>query len=418
MQRFFADSTEAIMRVLVITEEMPFPPVGGGLLRTYHWLQALSRKHEVTLVAFTFGDAVCEPPPFPVKIIGVAWEQPPLYRDMESEDRAVAERAFANLRDDVPEPWYASYFQSAPAMEAIRKAGREADLVLIEESNMGQFISALPKDVMKILDLHNVYTLIAERASRRKSGAEGETAQRETRRTARFETNVAGECILCLACSEEESAAARNLLGAPRVAPLPNGVDTSYFTPAAHPPQSANLLFTGSMNYPPNIEAVEHFVTRILPLVQLNRPYVVFHIVGTKPDERVKRLQSKNVIVHGRVPDIRPYFADAELFVAPILSGGGTRLKILEAAASGKAIVTSSLGPEGLALSPGRDLIVADTPTLFAKSVIDLMENRGRISELGRNARHASLPYDWGILEERLLHLIDEATQNHRNALT
>jgi glycosyltransferase involved in cell wall biosynthesis len=238
-------------------------------------------------------------------------------------------------------------------------------------------------------------------------------AQRESKRTAKFETNVAGKCILCLACSEEECTAARSLLGVSQVASMPNGVDTTYFTPAAHPSRPANLLFTGSMNYPPNIEAVEHFATRILPLVQRQRPDVVFHIVGTKPDERVRRLRSENVIVHGHVPDVRPYFADAELFVAPILSGGGTRLKILEAGASGKAIVTSSLGPEGLGFSPGRDLIVADSPALFAEAVVDLVGNKSRVSELGRNARQASLPYDWSNLEERLLYLVDEATQNH-----
>src|SRR5207302_2020920 len=109
------------VRILAITAEMPFPPIGGGLLRTYHWLHALSAEHEVTLVAFTFEQENYSPPPFPLKVIAVPWKIPPLYCEMESTDLAKADRAFRTLRDEVSEPWYASYFESTLATAAVRK---------------------------------------------------------------------------------------------------------------------------------------------------------------------------------------------------------------------------------------------------------------------------------------------------------
>src|SRR5262249_34722231 len=126
------------------------------------------------------------------------------------------------------------------------------------------------------------------------------------------------------------------------------------------------LLFTGSMNYWPNQEAVQYFTKDVLPLIRQAIPATTFHVVGTSPSDEVRRLACEHVVVHGAVPDMRPYFRDAELVVVPLLSGGGTRLKILEAAASGKAIVSTSLGAEGLEFCPGRDLIIGDSPAELA----------------------------------------------------
>ena len=395
------------MKILAISAELPFPPIGGGRLRTYHWLKALSSRHDVTLIAFTFDDENHAKPPFPVNVIRVPWEPPPLYRQMETNDLSVSSRAFEILRDEIPEPWYVSYFESAAATEIVRKeVAKGVDLVLFEDSDMAQFSSVIPDEIPRVLDLHNVYSLITQRAAVGKTGKELDKTQREARRTLAFESAVAAKCDLCLACSETEAAAVRDLLRVDHVAVLPNGVDPNFFAPLSISPTPGTLLFTGSMNYPPNIEAVNYFVAEILPLIHCRRPDAVLHVVGTQPGKEVQQLKSDTVVIHGHVPDVRPYFADAEIFVAPILSGGGTRLKILEAAAMEKPIVTTTLGIEGLNFRHGNDVVVADSPQAFADAVTGLLGDTARQKKLGGNARRVSLNYGWTELEAKLCEFI------------
>jgi len=150
------------------------------------------------------------------------------------------------------------------------------------------------------------------------------------------------------------------------------------------------LLYTGLMSYDPNVGAVRHFVAEVLPLIR-QEINAAFHIVGAGPTEEVQALASESVIVHGSVPDMRPYFDAAMAVVVPLLEGGGTRLKILEAAASGKAIVSTSLGAEGLNLRHDEDLLIADSAPEFAAAVIRLCKDAGLRWRLGQQARSASL---------------------------
>jgi glycosyltransferase involved in cell wall biosynthesis len=155
------------------------------------------------------------------------------------------------------------------------------------------------------------------------------------------------------------------------------------------------LLFTGVMNYAPNVEAVRYFAAEILPLIQAEVPGVTFHIAGSRPAPEVRALASGSVFIHGSVPDMRAYFQQACVVVVPLLQGGGTRLKILDAAACGKPIVSTSLGAEGLDFVNGRDLILADSPPGFAQAVGALLADAKRRSELSQGARRAAEQYEW-----------------------
>jgi len=130
--------------------------------------------------------------------------------------------------------------------------------------------------------------------------------------------------------------------------------------------------------------------------------------VGASPGKEVKRLACEHVVVHGTVPDMRPYYRDAAIVVVPLLHGGGTRLKILEAGACGKAIVSTSVGAEGLDFCPGRDLVLADSAEDFAEAVIRLRGDEGQRAHLGRSARQASLKYDWTGLGTRLSRILED----------
>ena len=181
------------------------------------------------------------------------------------------------------------------------------------------------------------------------------------------------------------------------------GVDSEHFQPTSTE-YRPHILFTGTMNYFPNRDAVTYFHTEIFPLVQEAHPETVFYIVGNAPTSRIRKLANhKNVVVTGYVPETRPYFDDAAVFVSPMRSGSGLQVKNLEAMAMGAPVVTSGLGALGLDARVGEDLLVGDTPEVFAKHIIDLIESpdyRQAVSAAGR--RLVEEKYSWDVLARQL----------------
>lgn len=394
------------MRILTLALGVPFPPLGGGLTRTFHLLEALSSAHDVVLVGFTYGEPH-EPPPFRVQVESVPWEWSSSYREMIGDDPEASRRAYERLTFEDPNPWFASVIEPAAMDESLRRLLRvPPDVVLLEGTPLARFLPTLPADVPCILDLFDVHSVMAHRALET-TAADDRAAAREAERTLAFERDAIQRCTACLAVSDEDAAAARTLLGATDVRVIPNGVDTSYFAPSSAAAAPDAVLFTGRMAYEPNADAACYFAEKILPLVQREIPGVTFHIVGAAPPPRVLALQSNAVVVHGQVHDVRPHFATSEVVVVPVRAGGGTRLKVLEAAASGKAIVSTSLGVEGLAFDRGRDLLVADNEVSFAEAVVALLRDRQRRAELGANAREAARAYDWAAIGQALRSIFD-----------
>lgn len=385
------------MRVLVLNPELPFPPVMGGQSRTYHLLRGLSQEHEITLVVFTANSAEILPVcPFPVEVVSVPWVRPELYKRMHEGSPAEAEAAFRYLSYEAGEPWFVSCYD-CPAMErTLRELSPESfDLILIEHSFMARFLPALPLNAPRVLDMHNVHTLMAWRRVQQACGSEKDEAIKEFERTRRFERMVSSQCQFCLCCSAQEAGAARDFLEVENAVVIPNGVDTAAMTPCGGPVTPGYLLFTGTMGYEPNVEAARYFTGSVLPLIRDQAPNATFHIAGINPAPEVHALASSTVFVHGFVPDMRPYFNQAEVVVVPLLHGGGTRLKILEAAACGKAIVSTPIGAEGLKFVDGRDLLLADSAPRFAKAVAGLLSDPSGRNQLSQSARRAAEEYDW-----------------------
>jgi glycosyltransferase involved in cell wall biosynthesis len=389
------------VRILTLALGVPFPPIGGGLTRTFHLLKALAAAHDVTLAAFTYGEAH-EAPPYPVRLETVSWEWSRAYQEMTGEDVEAARRAYERLTYVDPNPWFASVMDPVAMEEKLAGLVGAAppDLVLLEGTPLARFIPSLPADVPCVLDLFDVHSVMAERALDGAAPADRPAASREAERTLAFERRAVSRCAACLAVSEEDAVAARVLLGAGAVHVVPNGVDTSYFVPSPGPAERGALLFTGRLSYAPNADAALYFARDVLPLVQRECADVRFHIVGADPPAEVSALGSAAVIVHGRVDDVRPHFQAAEVVVVPVRAGGGTRLKVLEAAASAKAIVTTPLGAEGLAFKDGRDLLVADSAPAFAAAVVTLLRDPARREALGASARTAVGQYDWTAVGE------------------
>jgi glycosyltransferase involved in cell wall biosynthesis len=165
-----------------------------------------------------------------------------------------------------------------------------------------------------------------------------------------------------------------------------------------------------------NADAACHFANDVLPLIARRLGQARFHIVGAAPPPEVTALASDAVVVHGQVPDVRPHLLRADVVVVPIRGGGGTRLKVLEAAACGKAIVSTALGIEGLPFRDGHDVVVADSADAFAAAVINLVNDPGRADALGRAARSVASSYDWSAVGATFRHVLAEVATSATDA--
>jgi glycosyltransferase involved in cell wall biosynthesis len=393
------------MRILALALGVPFPPIGGGLTRTFHLLRSLASHHHVTLVAFTYGDAQ-DPPPYAIEVIEIPWRNSPDYEAMTGGDLAASQQAYRRLAFDTDEPWFASVMDPEAMRTALSTTG-PYDVVLLEGTPLARFLPAIPRHIPRVLDLFDIHSTIAQRAARQSAGGDP-ALDREFERTLAFEREAVANCDLCFAVSDADATTARDLLGASVVHVVPNGVDTSYFMPATAATEPGMLLFTGRMSYGPNIDAVQHFVGDILPRIRTEVPDATFHIVGASPTAAVSALAGDSVVVHGRVDDVRPFQHRAEVVVVPIRAGGGTRLKVLEAAACGKAIVSTELGAEGLPLVDGRDLVIAATSGDFAAAVVALLRDAGQRQNLGIHARAATSAFDWTTIADSARAIIEQ----------
>jgi glycosyltransferase involved in cell wall biosynthesis len=186
---------------------------------------------------------------------------------------------------------------------------------------------------------------------------------------------------------------------------IENGVDVENYRPLPRKSHSQNLLFTGMMLYAANHDAVLYFYREIFPLIESRMPGCRFFIVGKGPREEIRNLaRCENVIVTGYVNDVRPYYEESDIFVVPLRAGGGTRLKILEAMALGRPVISTSLGCEGLDVVDGQHLLIANDPKLFAEKTIELIKNKALYDRLVQNARAlVENRYSWAAIASQLL---------------
>jgi glycosyltransferase involved in cell wall biosynthesis len=187
---------------------------------------------------------------------------------------------------------------------------------------------------------------------------------------------------------------------------IPNGVDPSYFTPAAGSPEPASLVFSGMMAYVPNNDGMLYFLDEIFPLIRAKVPGLKVYIVGNRPPKSLLERASESVIVTGYVEDVRPFISKASVYIVPLRMGSGTRLKILEAMSMGKPVVTTSIGCEGLDVVNGETAVIADDPLSFAGSVVDLLGDGQMRERLSRNGMElVRQKYDWSVVDG----LVEEA---------
>jgi polysaccharide biosynthesis protein PslH len=394
------------MRILWLNTGLLLPLDKGGKLRTWHLMRHLAKRHAITCVSFADPD---QPPEHRTGMREVCSELVTVPR-RESTKEGVRFYAGAarHLLDRLP--YAIAQYRSAGYRHAVRSL---LDRHRFDRIVCDFLVPAVNLPVRlpcpSVLFTHNVE---AEIWRRHAETAKGWLRKRlyavQWRRMRRFEGRTVARFDRVLAVSDVDRETLQRLyanqLSAP-VTVIPTGVDTTYFTPQPVPTEGAKrLVFTGSMDWLPNEDGVLFFCREILPRIRRAEPDVTFTIVGRSPTPAVRRLAAdRGVEVTGRVEDVRPYLAKSALYVVPLRIGGGTRLKIFEAMAAERAVVSTSIGAEGLPTEHGRHLVIADGPEAFSQAVVGLLRDAAARMRIEHAARAlVTERYDWAVAAAHL----------------
>lgn len=383
--------------MLAVTSELPWPLDSGGHLRTFHLLRALAGRAEVRLVAGVVpgSDTLVEA----VRAQGIDVIAAPVGL---RQPLAEALRAGTALMRGEP---YVSYRRhDRPAMRraiAMAVAARKPDVLYLDHLDSVLFADRSPGSRVAV-DLHNVYSTMVDRMGvEHDSRLVGAYLRREARLLHAIEERAVRRADVVMTVSALETEHFR-ALGARRVALVPNGVDCSAY--AALPVGRERtavpvILFVGGLSWPPNAAAVRYLATAVLPELRRLHPAAVVRVVGRiSPSLRDELTRFDGVEVTGDVPDVRPHLAAATVVAVALESGGGTRLKILEAFAAGIPVVSTPVGCEGIDGTHGRHLIVAERPA-FAAEIARLIDQPAVGRQLAHAARQlAEQTYDWGVV--------------------
>ncbi len=374
------------MKLLWVKTGGLLPLDTGGTIRSYHILRELSRRHQVTL--FTFY------PEHPNDIHGELnqiFSRVILHPLRLPRPKSIGAFAHYARRLFTLQPYQVAKYCSSQVAAALGKLPQQEtfDLIVCDFLAPAGIIPwRLPCPT--ILFMHNVETLIWKRHFQvARNPLWKAICWREYQTTPRAERRYLNLADHVLAVSETDRDIFARLIEAEKITVIPTGVDVDFFRPAEVEEQPDTLVFTGSMDWIPNEDGIFFFVERILPRIRSQIPNVSLRVVGRRPSARLLELArtTDGLQVTGAVEDIRPHVLGSSVYIVPLRVGSGTRLKIFEAMAMGKAVVSTSIGAEGLPVRAGRNILIADNPEEFAGAVVRLLQDRERRGEIGRAAR-------------------------------
>jgi glycosyltransferase involved in cell wall biosynthesis len=285
---------------------------------------------------------------------------------------------------------------------AARMSGQDFDVIQAEGIEMASHILSIPRGKMMIVfDDHNAEYVLQRRAFETDARLPSRWPAAlyslvQWRKLRNYERRVCHHADRVVVCSEADRLAVEELAPELSATVIPNGVDTDHYQPGDEEIPN-RLVFTGKMDFRPNVDAVLWLYEEVFPRLRDLVPGVHLCVAGKNPHRRLSYLRrDPQVTLTGQVPDIRPYISRAALYVVPLRIGGGTRLKVLEAMATGKAVLSTSLGCEGLDVTPSRDIVIADAPEDFALRAAELLGDGPTRKALGERARElVENHYDW-----------------------
>lgn len=385
------------MKILFVTPFLPTPPRFGAERRLDALARELARKHEVSLLWFNFDNALA-----PGSVAATRsycrelFETPVLRRNEAAHKRAaqlkslLTQHSFEHVR-----AVGRADFQAA--LDDVLRRER-FDVVQFESASLAAFEFANSHAApLFVLDEHNIEYELAQRMASASPGRARALYNALNWRKLRREERAAWRRFdgICLT-SERDRQTLLADFGAGRTAVVPNGVDAEAFARAPSPGQPDLLLFFGALNYFPNQDGLLYFIDRVLPLIRQRRPGVRLQIVGPSAPASLRSRRDEGVDLVGLVDDLAPYLERAAAVVVPLRMGGGTRLKLLEALAASKAVVSTRMGAEGIPAIDGQHLLLADDPATFAGQVTRLLEDSAFAQRLGSEGRQlVSASFTW-----------------------
>lgn len=408
------------MNILVLSPYPPYPPHGGGTMRIYQLVRGLAARHNVTCLAFSpseQADAALEPLRAVCRLVTVRGPA----------RRSVVQRAWTTAASPLPD--MALRNQSAAFAAAVRQllAQEQFDIAQAESIEMAPYLElvrATTNQTAVVLDQFNAEFVLQKRAAQTSAAALRSGMFNPAHvagaaysfvqwlKLARYERAVMRRCDLVLAVSEDDRQTLLGLDARLNIGVVPNGVDTGVFSRAALAEQHAGVLsftgpaiiFTGTLDFRPNVDAVFWFAHEVMPLIRATWPDARFVVVGKRPGPALRALPAEIATVVGEVPDARPFIAASSVYVVPMRIGGGVRLKLLEALSLEAPVVSTGMGAEGVeGLRDHEHCLLADEPHAFASATLRLLHEAVLGERLGASGRAlVQKRYDWDMILPRL----------------
>jgi len=404
------------VRILWLKTELLHPVDKGGKIRTYNMLKELKRRCHITYLTLDEGmadntarelaneychDLVCIP-----------------HRRREKFTKGFYVELALNLASDLP--YAIKKYESTEMRREIEKRVGNCDVLICD------FLAPavnIPRDLecATVLFQHNVEAMIWKRHYEVQTNAAKKAyLYRQWRKMVEFEAATCPRFDSVVAVSREDREQMEREYGVENVYDVPTGVDTAFFRPSSQRARKPHhLVFTGSMDWLPNEDAIRYFTEQIMPRIKQSVPDVTLTVVGRDPYPGLVELskQDPSVIVTGRVEDVRPYMEEAAVYIVPLRIGGGTRLKIYEAMAMEKPIVSTSIGAEGLPVTNGTEIVLSDTPESFADAVVKLLHDHDLADTIGqRAATRVRKEFGWDTVADSFAAICERAMGGHEKA--
>ena len=403
------------MRILWVKAGKILPVDTGGRIRSFNILRHLAARNETAFLSYYAGP----------KDERYERELLELFPRAITFPAGASDGTMARLFDYAlhltnAAPYAVSKFAAASVQRALREtvASFRPDVAVCD------FLSASlnfpdPLPVASVLFQHNVEHALWDRQARHEANPLKKLAfSMEAAKMRRYERSTVARFHHVVAVSENDRALMAEMTDPSRLTVVPTGVDVAAYKSKADSGRGHSVMFLGSMDWPANIDGVEFFCEEIWPRIVAAIPAAKFQVVGRNPPRRITRLASDSVEIVGGVKSVIPHLRESPVFVVPLRIGGGTRLKIYEAMAAERAIVSTTVGAEGLDYREGTDLLIADDAPTFADSIIALLRDPARRLALGRAAGETAARFDWSAVALEFERVLRRAMEDFSSGAT
>ncbi len=383
------------MRILWVKAGKILPVETGGRIRSYNILRHLAGRNDTTFLSYYPGDRDSAYERELTALFPKAITFP-----AGARDGGVAALVNYALRFPGRAPYAVSKFTDRVVQRSVLEIinAQRPDVAVCD------FLSASlnfpePLPLPAVLFQHNVEQALWDRQARHEANPVKRVAFTiEAAKMRRYERSAVQRFHHVVAVSEHDRHLMKGMTDPSRITVVPTGVDVTTYRMNANTAQAKRVMFLGSMDWPANIDAVDYFCSDVWPRVLAAEPEAKFQVVGRRPPPRITRFASDSVEIVGGVKSVLPHVREASVFVVPLRIGGGTRLKIYEAMAAERAIVSTTVGAEGLEVRNGQDILLADDAASFARDVIALLRDPVRRHAIGRAAGETAARFDWSVI--------------------